>query len=1144
MQPKGTHRMFSVQAIATVVRRPALLALSLLSVSPLIAAGASDPAAGRPGYYRDPAVHGDSLVFSSEGDLWTVSVQGGTAHRLTSAPGEERMATISPDGATVAFSAEYEGPAEVYTIPISGGLPQRQTWDGGAVPVGWRPDGHLIISTPRYATLPDPSLVLIGSKGEREQLPLATGAEAVYSADGQTLFFTRFQKQWSFTKRYKGGWAQQIWRWDGKGEAIPLTADFAGTSHAPMFWHNRIYFLSDRDGIMNVWSMDTHGHDLKQESHQKVFDVESASLSDDRIVYACAADLWSLDLSTGREAIIPITLQSDFDQLQEHWVTKPITYISDAHISPDGSRVVFTARGEVFTLPAKTGRTIRVAGGDSSLRYRSARFLPDGKSIVALSTASGETEFWKFPANGEGAPEQWTSDAKVLRWDGVPSPDGRWLAHYDKDDQLWMYDSKAKSNRRIAVSTNGGFDDLVWSPDSRWLAFAERADNNFAQIKILNLESSKIETLTSNRYDSLSPAWSADGKWLWFLSDRALNTTVSGPWGTRQPDPHFNQQMKIYQIALVSGLRSQFLPGDELHPDAPAKEDKEEPKKNPDEKDGAGTQVGKETGAENAKPDEKTAAAKSPDSKKPVPEVKIDFTDIDSRLTEVPVPPGNYRSLEAAEKRLCWLNASDERQPKLALQCLAIDNKGDEPDAVMADVKAYELSLDRKKILIHKTDDFYVVDSDAKASGLSDAKVLAKAKLDLSHWTMSTTPRDEFRGFFLDAWRLERDYFYDRHMHGVDWPAMRDRYLPLVDRVSDRDELNDLLAQMVSELSALHTFVRGGDARKPQENIDVATLGARLRRDEKAGGYVVEHIYLHDPDLPDTAPPLARPDSLVSEGETIVSIDGVDLLSVRDERDVLRGKAGVQVLLRVKSAKGEVRDVLAKPINEEQDATLRYGEWEYTRRLKVDSASQGSIGYVHLRAMGPNDIDQWARDYYPIFDRQGLIIDVRHNQGGNIDSWLLGKLLREAWFYWQPRVGNPSWNMQEAFRGHIVVLCDQATASDGEAFSEGFKHFRMGTLIGVRTWGGEIWLSGSNRQADGGVATAAEMGVYSPDGKWLIEGHGVDPDVMVDNLPHATFSGEDAQLEAALDLLKKEIKEDPRPVPQHPPYPDKSFKHQ
>jgi len=599
--------------------------------------------------------------------------------------------------------------------------------------------------------------------------------------------------------------------------------------------------------------------------------------------------------------------------------------------------------------------------------------------------------------------------------------------------------------------------------------------------------------------------------------------------------------VKIYQLALVADLRSPFLPPDELHPDSDSAKDEKPADEN--SKDLKKSDTGK--GAETAKkPEDKKADEKKDEKKeeKKPPEVKIEFTDMAQRLSELPVPPGNYGRLQAAEKRLCWLNDGDNTHQHMALQCVDVANKGDDVDNLMSDVKGMEISNNGKKMLVQKGDDFFIFASDVKPAGLADPKALAKSSINLSRWTFSTKPVDEYRAIFVDAWRLERDYFYDRNMHGVNWAAMRDRYLPLVDRVANRDELNMVIAQMVSELSALHTFVVGGDARKPADMVDLASLGARLRRDEKAGGFVVEHIYLHDPDLPDKAPPLARPESLVREGETIVSIDGQDLLGATDERVLLRGKAGTQVLLKVKSASGATRDVLVTPINEREEARLRYAEWEYSRRLAVEKDSNNTIGYVHLQAMGPNDIDQWTREFYPVFDRQGLIIDVRHNRGGNIDSWLLARLLRKAWFYWQPRVGNPDWNMQYAFRGHIVVLCDELTASDGEAFTEGFKRLGMGKVIGIRTWGGEIWLSGSNIEADNGVATAAETGVYGPEGKWLIEGHGVEPDMVVDNLPHLTFSGEDEQLQAALKLLKEEIKEDPRPVPQHPPYADKSFK--
>lgn len=413
----------------TVLRRIAFLAAIVLPAFPSLAADA--PPLHR-GYYSEPALHGDTVVFTSEGDLWTVDIHGGAARRLTSGTGTEHNATISPDGKTVAFRANYEGPNEVYAMPIDGGLPQRRTWDGDSRPAGWGPDGRLLVATGRYSTLPGSELVLMDDQGAHETIPLAQAAEGVYAGDGHTLIFTRWFKQGSQTKRYKGGTVENIWSFDARNEAVPLTADFAGTSSNPMFWNGRVYFLSDRGGVMNVYSMDMQGHGVRAESHQRLFDVRSAALFNGRIVYALGADLWRLDLSTGHEEVIPITLVSDFDQMREHWVRRPLEYISQVHIAPDGSRAVFTARGEIFTLPAKTGRIVKVAG-DSAVRYREASFLPDGKSIVALSTANGETEFWRFAADGESAPEQWTHDTKVLRWEGVSSPDGHWLAHHDKD---------------------------------------------------------------------------------------------------------------------------------------------------------------------------------------------------------------------------------------------------------------------------------------------------------------------------------------------------------------------------------------------------------------------------------------------------------------------------------------------------------------------------------------------------------------------------------------------------------------------------------------------------------------------------------------------------------------------------------------
>ena len=508
----------------------------------------------------------------------------------------------------------------------------------------------------------------------------------------------------------------------------------------------------------------------------------------------------------------------------------------------------------------------------------------------------------------------------------------------------------------------------------------------------------------------------------------------------------------------------------------------------------------------------------------------IDWDGHQRRITEVPLPAGNYSQLTAAGSALFYL-AREEGGTKL--KAAAIKNKDVKAVSVAEGVRGYELSGNGKKLLVRKGDDLYVVDAAAKpAANLGDAKV------DLSDWAFSVNPRDEWRQMFVDAWRMERDYFYDPKLHGIDWQGLLDRHLPLVDRVTDREELNDLLRQIVGELEALHISVRGGDRRQGDDQVGPASLGAVLVRDEPAGGYRVQRIYQADPDYPNELAPLARLQVGVEEGEVIQSINGVSTLA-RAPGELLRNQAGRQVRLRVQGRKAEPRDVIVKPISMRAEASLRYTDWEYSRRLDVERRGKGRIGYLHLRAMSGRNYTEWARNFYPVFDRQGLIIDVRHNSGGNIDSWILEKLLRRAWFYWQPRVGKPYWNMQYAFRGHVVVLCDEWTASDGEAFTEGFRRLGLGKVIGTRTWGGEIWLSYNNPLVDRGMASAAQYGVYGPEGEWLIEGHGVEPDIVVDNLPHATFQGKDAQLQRAIRHLQELIRKDPRPVPPAPPYPNK-----
>ena len=1078
------------------MRKPFALAL-VAAVLPSATPARQEPAPR--GYYRAPAIRGETIVFTAEGDLWTVSIHGGEARRLTSHAEEELHAAISPDGATLAFSASYEGPTEVYTMPMAGGLPRRRTWEGApASVVGWTPNGRILYATAGSSTLPATQLATIDPRtGHRELLPLAEASDGSYDPSGRTLFFTRYAFQGSHTKRYQGGTAQNIWKYPGgSAEAVPLTVDYAGTSKAPMWWNGRVYFASDRDGTMNLWSMNPDGHDPQQLTHHRGWDVQSPSLGDGRIVYQLGADLHLLDLASGHDSTLDVRLGSDFDQERVRWVSNPMDYLTTVHLAGDGGRVVLTARGQVFVAPVGPagGRFVEVTRA-SGVRYRQARFAPDGKSLFSLSDQTGETEWWRLPANGVGAPDQLTSDARVLRWDGLPSPDGKWLAYYDKNQTLWLYGFDRRQTTKIDSTADGDFGDLVWSPDSKWLAYV-RPTATFGQIWLYGVAQGQRAAVTGDRSDSYSPAFTPDGRWLYFLSDRTFQSLVGAPWGPRAPEPFFDRQTKVYALALVTGLRSPFLPANEL------------------------VRPPTDTGS---KP---PASAAAP----------VDLAGLQQRLTELPLPAKNYEALAVSGSRLFWLSRETSLERPAALQSLEIGNSDMSPKTLVDDVRGYELSADGKKLLVRKGSALYVIDATSGAGASLD-----KAQVNLAGWSFALDPREEWRQMFDEAWRLERDYFYDTHMHGLDWAAIKAKYRPLVERVTDRAELSDLLGQMVSELSALHIFVYGGDTREGQDQVLPASLGAELTRDSAAGGWRVTHVYRADPDYPGSLSPLAQAGVGVQAGDVIQLINGMATLSAASPGDLLRHEAGKQVLLRMlPGGGGATRDVIVTPITPAQAANLRYDEWELSRREIVDSGGAGTIGYLHLRAMGSADITRWARDFYPVFNRAGLIIDVRHNRGGNIDSWVLEKLLRRAWFYWQPRIGSPYWNMQWAFRGHMVVLCDAWTASDGEAFTEGFRRLGLGRVIGTRTWGGEIWLSSSNVLVDRGIATAAEFGVYGPEGQWLIEGHGVDPDTVVDNLPHATFGGTDAQLAAAIAYLQQQIREHPVPVPPPPAYPRKA----
>jgi tricorn protease len=1108
-------------------------------------------AEGTAGYYRFPAIHGDTIVFTAEGDLWRASLNGGAAQRLTSHSGYETNASISPDGKWIAFTGQYEGPTEVYVMPIAGGLPKRLTYEGEAAFVrGWTPDGKILYSTRAYATIPDNQLVAIDPQsGARTFVPLAQADEGAYSADGKTLVFTRYSMQSSHTKRYVGGTAQNLWRLDaGATDAVQYFPDYRGVSRWPMWMGGRVYFCTERDGTANLWSMLPDGSDLRQHTHHADFGVKNPQAQGGRIVYQNGADLWLFDAKTDQTARLDITLTSDFDQTRETWVTKPMDYVTNFSLSPDGERMALVARGQVFVAPANQGRLVEVAR-KSGVRYRSATFLPDGKSLVVLSDESGEVEFWKLPANNIGKAEQLTTGGEVLRMASFLSPDGKWIVYAEHDEDLMLFNVETKQTRLVAHSKFQDFRsaDLDWAPDSKWFAYVMTAESGNQQILLYNLETGKSTPATSDRVISSSPAFSPDGKWLYFLSDRTFNSPVLAPWGPRQPEPFLDKPTKIYLLALSDEKRSPFQPTDELAAEEKkSKSDDEKPAPATDEKKLVPTgekSVAKIDDAKAAAPEaEKKSADKKPaDEKKKKAEVKVALDGLMDRLWEVPVASGNYNALTVSDKAIFFTDTDAGATSPSPNRLLAVEikNRDIEITTVLSGIGGYRLSLDGKKLLVQQGENFAIIDAAPKPAG-----DVGKSRVNLGALRFPYSPRETWRQMFTDAWRLHRDYFYAKNMHGVDWKANLAKHLPLVDRVTDRAELNDLLNYLISELSALHTDANGGDFRAIDPLITVASLGARWSRDEAAGGYRIDYIYQSDPEFLERRGPLLKPGLGIKVGDVITEINGTPTLSVADAAALLRNQANRQVLLTLKSAKGgDTFQRVVTPITSVEAGNLRYNDWEYTRRLAVDEKSSGAIGYAHIRAMGTPNFYEFTRQYYAAANKGGLILDLRHNRGGNIDSWLVSRLMRPAWMWWSTRDGVAFPHFQNPFRGHLVVLVDAWTASDGETMANAIKHLKLGDTLGVRTWGGGIWLSGSNFLVDRGIARAAEFGSFIPGEGWVIEGDGFTPDIIVDNNPARAFRGEDTQLDAAIKRLQELIAKDPRHiVPQPPAFPDKTLK--
>ena len=1065
-------------------------------------------------YFRYPALSGDTLIFTSEGDLWSSPANGGQARRLSTHAAEESRSAISHDGKLVAFSATYEGPLEAYVMPVSGGQPKRISFESAsAFVIGWTPQGEVLYSAQNQRG-PNSQRVISAVHPQtlqRRVLPVTEAVEASLDDSGQTLFFTRMGLGLTNdnVKKYRGGAAARLWRFDlrTQTEAQPLSGSYQGNDKQPMWWQGRLYFISDRDGNDNIWSMQADGTDLIQHTRHKGWDVRNGALSQGRIVYQLGADLHQFNITTSQDQKLTIELASDYDQQRPRLLKKPLTFLTSAHFSPGGERVALTARGQIALAGTGGLRRVDIALPVGS-RAREAALSPDGKWVYAICDASGENEIWRFPADGSPGGNALTQGA-VHRENLLLSPDGKMLVHTSKSGQLWLLNLSTLKNELIDTAPlEPEYGKLRWSPDSKLLAIV-RADRVIErmQIGLFDVTARKLHWLSSEKYHSHSPSFSPDGQWLYFLSDRHFQSSVRAPWGDRNTGPHFERRTQIYAYALRAG-RFPFQPKNELDTPVTA------------------------TVA--------TAAIAT----------EVQWPGLQERLFEVPLAPGNYANLENDGKRLYFLDR--DAPGKSQLKTLTMDDSAATPELFAADVREFALSANNKKLFFHKTSseaagDMFVVDAAPKAP-----PDLAKATVVVNNWQLSINPAQEWPQLFNDAWRMHRDFLFDTKMRGVDWPAMRKKYAALLPQVHDKRELNDLLGMMSSELGTLHSQIVQGEIRLAEDGSIPAFLGGLFEREDD--GFRVKHIYRTEDELPSERAPLAQPGVDVRVGDMILAVNGKPTKDVTDISELLINQAGQQVLLKVrrtptaqnattktapKAASNSVsntassntaqeKNVIVTAVNSERNIRLRYSDWEHGLRQQVEQQGKGRLGYLHLRAMGPADIAQFTREFYANVNRDGLIIDVRRNNGGNIDSWLIEKLLRRVWSIWQLRNGTIHTNMQQTFRGHLVVLADELTYSDGESFTAAVKALKLGVVVGKRTTGAGIFLSDGNALIDKGRARVAEEAVFSvPGAQWMVEGIGVAPDIEVDNLPHASFNGSDQQLETALNLLLEKLKTEP-----------------
>jgi len=1063
---------------------------------------------------RFPDIYKNQVVFVYAGDLWEVSNQGGVARKLTSHPGLELFPKFSPDGNWIAFTGQYDGNMNVYVIPAEGGVPKQLTFtaDVTHMPlrmgpnnqvIDWFPDGKHLLFLSRQNTFNDwfGQLYKVGLNGGlQKKLVLPKGGLTAFSPDGNKIAYNRIFRNFRTWKRYKGGMAQDIWLYDFKSNSTQQLTTYEGTDTYPMWRGNKIYFGSDRgpNQRMNLYSFDLGTKQIKQLTHFKDYDVNWPSIGGDTIIFENGGFLYTLDLNTNKVQKLTIYVPGDRVEKRPHWENVK-GYIRSYSLSPKGKRALFGTRGDVFTVPAKKGNT-RNLTETSGIHEKYPTWSPDGKWVAYVSDRTGEDEIYIRPQDGRGQEIRITTDGCCFRFAPVWSPDSKKLAYADKNHRLYYVNIHKKTPILVDQAIEWEIRQYSWSPDSKWLTYAKPEKNHFYSIFLYSLITKKITPVTTDFTFDSSPVFDPEGRYLFFLSRRNYNAYLGNFDGN-------------YAYLKTAGIYLVTLQADSLSPFAPTSDE-------------AAIQKAKKEAKQKSK-------KKSKSLKKKTPPLKIDLAGIQNRVVNLPIPPANIGGLRAAKGVVFYVtypvSGLSGRMPGEKPTLHRYDLKKQKDAVLLSPISGYDLSADGSKLIVRTKSGYSI--ADAKAAKINPSK----GKINLSKLRMIIDYPKEWEQMFNEAWRLERDYFYNPKMNGVDWKKVHDQYAVLLPYVANRFDLNYIIGEMIGELANSHTYVGGGEMPKI-EHVSVGMLGADFQVDSKSGLYRIQKIYTGENWNKNVRSPLTEPGVDVKTGDYILAVNGKKLTGKKNIFSLLENTTDQSVTLLVNSrptATG-AKEVTVKPISSEYK--LHQNDWVEDNRKKVEKASGGKIGYIYLTDMSAGGLNQFVKEFYPQIRKQGLIIDVRYNGGGFVDEMILERLRRVLIGMGMSRNADNGTIPERVFYGHLVCIANAYSASDGDIFPYFFKKYKLGPVIGKRTWGGVRGIRGYTPLLDGGYVTIPEFSIYGLDSKWIIENHGVEPDIEVDNRPDLVVQGKDPQLEAAINYLMKKIKEEPRVLPKRPPY--------